>query len=53
MAEKSDEPMLEILRRLQIGMAALKEGRRTANLQLAAIESRMAGFRPTVSAHTD
>jgi predicted nucleic acid-binding Zn-ribbon protein len=53
MAEEPNNLMLEILRRLQTDMAALKEGQRTANVHLAAIESHMAGFHLTVSAHTD
>jgi predicted nucleic acid-binding Zn-ribbon protein len=53
MANKQDSLMVEILRRLQADMAELKEGQRTANVHLAAIENHMAGFHLTVSAHTD
>jgi predicted nucleic acid-binding Zn-ribbon protein len=53
MAEEPNNLMLEILRRLQADMADLKEGQRTTNVHLAAIESHMAGFHLTVSAHTD
>jgi predicted nucleic acid-binding Zn-ribbon protein len=53
MADRADNLVLEILRRLQTDMADLKEGQRTANVHLAAIESHLAGFHLTVSAHSD
>jgi predicted nucleic acid-binding Zn-ribbon protein len=53
MAEEPSNLMLEILKRLQADMADLKEGQRATNVYLAAIESHMAGFHLTVSAHTD
>ena len=53
MAEKPNNLVLEILRRLQVDMADLKEGQRTTNVHLAAIESHSAGFHLTTSAHTD
>jgi hypothetical protein len=53
MAEQPNSLVLEILRRLQADMADVKEGLRTTNVHLAAIESHMAGFHLTVASHTD
>jgi len=53
MADQPDNLVLEILRRLQADLADLKEGQRATNVHLAAIESHMAGFHLTVSAHAD
>jgi hypothetical protein len=44
MTEPTAELMLEILRRMQADLADLKEGQRTANVRLSAIEHHMAGF---------
>ena len=53
MAEDRNSLMVEILRRLQADMAELKEGQRTANVHLAAIENHMAGFHLMVGSHTE
>ena len=53
MADNNDALMLEILKRLQSGITDLKEAQSTTNRHLAAIESHMAGFHATTSAHSD
>ena len=53
MAQDTDKLMLEILKRLQADMADLKEAQHTTNRHPAAIESHMAGFHATTSAHSD
>ncbi len=53
MAQDTDKLMLEILKRLQADMADLKQEQHTTNRHLAAIESHMAGFHATTSAHSD
>lgn len=38
--------IIEILRRIQADIAELKDGQRTANVRLAAIEQRLGGISP-------
>lgn len=45
--------IIEILPRIQADIAELKDGQRTANVRLAAIEQHLGGFHLTVGVHSD
>lgn len=53
MGHEPDNLVIEILRRMQADMSDLKEGQRTTNRRLAAIEAHMAGFHSSLATHSD
>ena len=53
MANNTDNIMLEILKKLQVGQSHLEQGQRQTNERLAAIEHHMAGFHVTLTTYMD
>jgi hypothetical protein len=53
MSNNSDNLMIEILKQIQVGISALKDGQKTTNERLSAIEHHMAGFHLSTSHHND